>query len=273
MASQRQRRQRKEGMPMERNVNETISQLFERRSVRAFESRPVGSDLRAILLEAAIQAPTAGNQQLYTILDITEPALKAELAELCDHQPFIATAPLVLIFLADGRRWLSLYRSAGCQPRPQGAGDALLAMADAMAAAQNMVVAAQSLGLGSCYIGDILENCEQVRPLLRLPEDVFPAAMLVIGWPTAQQQARRKPVRFALESVVCENAYREQPEAELRQIYLDRARRSRQAQDGRETDCIDVDTQLRAFCSRKYESDFARELNRSAAEYLKAFQG
>lgn len=257
-----------------RLINDTIAQLFQRRSVRVFEPRPVEPAIRSLLLEAALQAPTAGNQTLYTILEITEPDLKADLAELCDHQPFIATAPLVLVFLADGRRWLGLYRAAGCMPRPQGPGDALLAMADAVIAAQNVVVAAHSLGLGSCYIGDILENCEAVRKRLALPDDVFPAAMLVIGWPTPQQQSRRKPVRFAAEGIVLENRYREQTAGELRQLYLDRVARGRAERTlaGEDPGApVDFEAQLCAFCARKYESDFAREMNRSAAEYLKAF--
>lgn len=259
---------------MDNLMNGTITQLFQRKSVRAFEPLPIDPAIRDLLFESALQAPTAGNQTLHTILDITDPVLKAELAELCDHQPFIATAPLVLIFLADGRRWLEMYRAAGCEPRAQGPGDALLAMADAVIAAQNLVVAAHSLGLGSCYIGDILENCEQVRARLQLPDDVFPAAMLVIGWPTAQQQARRKPDRFAREQIVCENTYRETTPDALRQMYLNRLERSRAARNlsGQESDApVDFNTQLRAFWARKYESNFALEMNRSAAEYMKAF--
>ena len=104
-------------------MNEVIRQLAARRSVRAFEDRDIPGEVRAAILEAAAQAPTAGNQQLYTILDVTDPQLKARLAETCDHQPFIAQAPMVLIFLADVCKWLDAYREAGCEPRaPGGAG-------------------------------------------------------------------------------------------------------------------------------------------------------
>ena len=77
--------------------NAILSALSARKSVRVFTPDPVTPDERAAILNAAFQAPTAGNQQLYTILDITDPALKATLADLCDHQPFIAGAPLVLV--------------------------------------------------------------------------------------------------------------------------------------------------------------------------------
>ena len=161
-------------------------------------------------------------------------------------------------------RWPQVYQEAGCQPRPAGAGDLLLAVADACIAAQNVVVAAQSLGLGSCYIGDILENCEQVRQELALPAQVVPAAMLVIGWPTRQQQQRKKPARFARNYIVAENQYPAFTGAQHRQALEDRA-----ARGGNET--FDFDQWVRAFEQRKYGSDFSREMSRSAAEYLKDF--
>ena len=118
-------------------MNEVIRQLAARKSVRAFEDRDIPGEVRAAILEAAAQAPTAGNQQLYTILDITDPALKERLAETCDHQSFIARAPVVLIFCADCLKWFDAYVEAGCTPRQPRAGDLLLAVDDALIAAQN----------------------------------------------------------------------------------------------------------------------------------------
>ena len=82
-------------------MNDVIHQLRDRKSVRAYLDKPIAPEDRRAILEAACAAPTAGNQQLYTILDITDQRLKDTLAETCDHQPFIAQAPLVLIFCAD----------------------------------------------------------------------------------------------------------------------------------------------------------------------------
>ena len=69
------------------------------------------------------------------------------------------------------------------------------------------VTAADALGLGTCYIGDILENYEEHRRLLGLPDYVAPVAMVVGGYPTAQQAARKQTPRFALEDIVHENRY------------------------------------------------------------------
>ena len=242
-------------------MNEIIESLYRRRSVRAVEDRPVPEEVKRAVLDAAVQAPTAGCQQLYTILDITDQDLKNTLAETCDHQPFIAKAPVVLIFCADCRKWYSAYVEAGCSPRLPGPGDLMLAVCDAVIAAQNGVVAAESLGLGSCYIGDIMERREDHRRLLGLPDWVFPAAMLVMGYPTRQQRERPKPQRFQQRFIVHENAYRALDGAELREMFRERT-------EGRSFEDF-----LRAFCARKYDSDFSREMSRSVGEYLREYGG
>ena len=241
-------------------MNEIIDSLHRRKSVRVYTDEPVDGQTKRAILEAAVQAPSAGCQQLYTILDITDQALKDRLAVTCDNQPFIAKAPVVLVFCADCRRWFDAYVEAGCNPRQPGAGDLLLAVDDAVIAAQNAVTAAESLGLGSCYLGDIMERYEEHRHLLRLPAWVFPAAMLVIGWPTAQQKDRKKPERFDMRHIVHENTYRRLEADELREMFAGR------------TGERSFEDYLQAFCQRKYNSDFAREMTRSAEEYLRDFE-
>ena len=241
-------------------MNEIIRQLDGRKSVRAFTEEPIAESVVWAILRAAAMAPTAGNQQLYTILRITDPALLARLADSCDHQPFIAKGKLVLVFCADCLKWYDAFRDAGCGPRKPGCGDLLLAVDDALIAAQNAVVAAESFGIGSCYIGDIMENIETQRDLLGLPEYVFPAAMLVFGYPTKQQRERPKPQRAEMRYIVHENRYRRMDGAELRKMFESKA------PDGKYAEW------MAAFCRRKYNSDFAREMSRSVGEYLKQFR-
>lgn len=245
-------------------MNETLRQLEQRKSVRVFATEPIGRKEKDAIIGAAFEAPTAGCMMLYSILDITDQDVKDRLAVLCDNQPFIAKAPMVLIFLADYQRWYDTYRLAGGEVRRPGPGDLLLAYSDAVIAAQNTVVAAESLGIGSCYIGDVLENCEAVRELLALPDYAVPAAMLVYGFPTQAQRDRRKPARFEREYVVFENRYHGLSEEGLLEM-----QRLRNAQEGREHP--DLLAYLRAVCERKYASEFALEMNRSAAAYLAKF--
>lgn len=237
-------------------MNEILTQLARRKSTRAYLDDPVTPEEKRLILEAACQAPTAGNQQLYTIIDVTDQELKDKLAVTCDNQPFIAKAPLVLVFCADCKKWYDAYREVGCKPRAPGVGDLLLAVTDTAIAAQNAVTAAESLGIGSCYIGDIMERCAEQRGLLNLPNYVFPAVMLVFGRPTRQQIERVKPRRSPLEQIVHQNGYRAMDGEELRQL-LEPKRGETPYEEW-----------LTAFCKRKYQSDFSREMTRSVAEYL-----
>lgn len=241
-------------------MNEVIKQLHERKSVRAFTDQPIAPELKREILLAAMEAPTAGNQQMYTIIDITDDALKARLAVTCDNQPFIAKAQMVLIFCADFRKWYDAFVEGGCEPRKPGVGDLLLACSDTNIAAQNAVVAAQSLGIGSCYIGDIMENCEIHREMLNLPEHVFPAAMLVFGYPTQQQIDRPKPTRCPLENIVHENVYRTMDGAELRKMFESKH------------PTMSYEEWCQRFCNRKYNSDFSKEMTRSVGVYIDQYQ-
>ncbi|MDO4548154.1 MAG: nitroreductase family protein [Clostridia bacterium] len=135
-------------------MNEIIQSLYSRKSTREFERREITDDVKREIYSAACQAPTAGNQQLYTILDIKDARIKQRLSELCDSQPMIARAPMVAVFLADCERWYRGYIEAGLNPRKPGCGDLMLAVCDCLIAAQNAVVAAEALGVGACYIGD-----------------------------------------------------------------------------------------------------------------------
>ena len=239
------------------NISEVIKN---RTSLRIYDDRMIEDQDLEKILEAASLAPTAGNQQLYSIIVIKSQETKDKLSESCDHQPFIAKAPLVLMFCADCKKWYDAYLEVGCTPRTPGVGDLMLAVTDAAIAAQNAVVAAESFGIGSCYIGDIMENCETQRSLLHLPDYVFPAVMLVFGWPTQQQKDRVKPQRCAMEHIVHENGYRTMDGAELRDAF------------GYKAGNAPFEQWCTAFCNRKYNSDFSKEMTRSVEEYLSQFR-
>lgn len=246
-------------------MNEVLKQIKNRKSVRVYEDRKIPDEVKQEILNAAFEAPTAGCMMLYSIIDITDEELKKKLSMICDNQPFIAKAPMVLVFLADYQRWYDSFAYEDCNPRKPGEGDILLACADAIIAAQNTVVAAESLGVGSCYIGDILENCETVRELLELPDYVLPIAMVVYGYPIESQKKREKPIRFEREYIVSENKYHRLNKEEHCEMHYTRNKKS-----GLEDK--DINDYINKFCNRKYMSEFALEMNRSAAEYLKKFR-
>lgn len=157
-------------------MNQVLQTINDRVSLRIYDKRDIAKEDLDAILEAAMRAPTAGNQMLYSVLVIRDEEKKKILSQTCDHQAFIATAPVVLVFLADHQKWFDYFEQHGvgdyCDSHdlqfegPQES-DLLLAIQDTMVAAQNAVIAAESLGIGSCYIGDIMENYEIHREPVR----------------------------------------------------------------------------------------------------------
>lgn len=206
--------------------NPTLTCIEERRSVRVFQDRPLEKETEEAILHAATRAPTAANMQLYSILIIRDPRRKELLAERCNHQPWLARAPLMLVFCADYQRMYDYYDASGvgekCMElgveyiRP-GEQYLLLAACDAMIAAQNAVLAAQSLGAGSCYVGHIMDHYEENQELLALPPYVFPVTLLAIGYPAAEPKGRTP--RFESKYLVFEDQYRRLSPEELSDCY------------------------------------------------------
>jgi FMN reductase (NADPH) len=246
-------------------MNEILQQIKDRKSMRVFENKPIVAEVKREILNAAFEAPTAGAMMLYSILDITDETLKKQLSVECDNQHIIEKAPLVLVFLADYQRWYDAFDLENCNPRTPGEGDILLAYTDAIVAAQNTVVAAESLGIGSCYIGDIIENCETIRKLLDLPDYVLPAAMVIYGYPVEVQKNRKKPARFEEKYIVYENKYRRLNKEE--HIEMQRIRNEKAEFLNK-----NISEDIKALCKRKYMSDFSLEMNRSASKYLNKFR-
>jgi len=254
-------------------MNQVIDVLMKRRSVRAYEEKEIPTEVRAEILNATLRAPTAGNLMLYSILDITDQAMKDKLAVTCDNQPFIARAPMVWIFLADYQRWYDYFLVSGvpelCAQRnltmqkPQE-GDLFLACCDALIAAQNAVIAAESFGIGSCYIGDIMEQYETHQKMLNLPQYVFPICMLVFGYPTGQQLAREYTPRFDEKFIVFENQYRQLNKDEFTEMFTERQSHlpTGKSMEG-------ITTVGQASYLRKFSADFSMEMRRSVREILK----
>ena len=171
-------------------MNETLRLIHDRVSLRSYAQRPIELEHVDAIVHSAIRAPTAGNMMLYSILQIDDPIKKTSLAVTCGHS-FIADAPLVLLFLADMQRWHDYYLAfdvprycerEGLSFREPDTGKLMMACCDALIAAQNTVIAAESLGIGSCYIGDIVGHSDEHRDLFELPAWTFPITLLCYGY-------------------------------------------------------------------------------------------
>jgi FMN reductase (NADPH)/FMN reductase [NAD(P)H] len=251
-------------------MNPIIDVLMKRKSMRAYEQKEIEVEIKAEILNATLRAPTAGNMMLYSIVDVTDQKVKDKLAVTCDNQPFIARAPMVWLFLADYQRWfdyfiasdvVSLCKEKKIDMRRPEEGDLFLACSDALIAAQNAVIAAESFGIGSCYIGDIMEQYETHRELFNLPQYVFPIGMVVFGYPTQQQKDRNLTTRFDQKFIVFENQYHRLDKENFAEMFREPEKQTT-LKDG-------IANYGQAVYSRKFSADFSVEMSRSVRAILK----
>ncbi|PXX58718.1 nitroreductase [Nocardia tenerifensis] len=174
--------------------NEVLRVLHEHRSVRRYLADPVSDDTLRLLISAAQSAPTSSNLQVWSVVAVRDPRRKARLAALAGDQAHILQAPVLLVWTADFAR---LRQLADDHDAPLEGADYLessyVGFIDAALAAQNAVVAAESLGLGTVYLGALRNHPENVAAELNLPAQVFAVFGLLVGHPDPAEDARVKP--------------------------------------------------------------------------------
>jgi FMN reductase (NADPH) len=256
-------------------LNTTIDIINKRISLRKYLDTPISTEDEAVIINSALRAPTAGNMMLYSILVIKDAEKKSTLSKTCDNQPFIATAPLILIFLADYQKLYNFYKLSNvneyCKDKnmsfngPDYA-SLMLGISDALVSAQNAVIAAESLGIGSCYIGDIMENYETHKALLNLPDFVFPIGMLTFGYYPDNTKILPRS-RFKKEYVVFEEEYKNLSDTELMDMY------SEWSKNFKENNIYDAKNAGQFNYARKTGTEFSIEMDRSIREAMKTWNG
>lgn len=186
--------------------NDTLSLLMKHTSVRQFQDKPVSGEQLAAIIGAAQMASTSSNVQAYSVIAVTEPALKAQLSGMSGDQAYIEQCPVFLVWCADLYRLQETVKPhLKDKPSYEDTMENLIvATVDVALAAQNAAVAAESLGLGIVYIGGIRNNIAEVSELLGLPELVYPVFGMSLGYPAASTGLRP---RLPLEAVLHHNGY------------------------------------------------------------------
>ena len=184
-------------------MNETIKTQLNHRSIRQFKPLALTQEEVDLLVDVARHTATSNFRQSYSIISITDQKLKEEIAEIA-NQPYIPNAGHLFVFVVDQRRNTLIAEAKGAD-----------AFSDAMIAAQNVVVAAESLGMGTVYLGSILNDNAKLSELLKLPKYVYPAVGLAVGWPDQEPQLKPRLPRHVIHM---ENYYQdlENPLEELK---------------------------------------------------------
>ena len=192
------------------------SVLFKHRSIRKFRSTPIPEELLHELLEAATRASTCGNMQLYSLVVTRDEALRRELAPCHFNQPMVRTAPVVLTFCIDLRRFSKWCEQRKAEPGYNNFEWFVTGAVDTLLVAQTFCVAAEEKGLGICYLGTTTYNPQMIVEALELPELVFPITTVTVGWPAEQpEQVDRLP----LEAIVHEEVYHDYTPQDIDRLY------------------------------------------------------
>ncbi|WP_354625203.1 oxygen-insensitive NADPH nitroreductase [Psychromonas sp. MME2] len=181
-------------------MNDIISLLQSHRSIRRFSEKNVPQKTVETLVQAGQAAATSSFIQACTVIQIAPGEKRNKLAELAGNQPYVANAPVFLVFCADMHRHQLACEMHGETMQSGYTEQFLTASVDTALFAQNLVIAAESLGLGSCYIGGIRNEIEQVTNLLALPELVYPVFGLCLGYPDQNHEIKpRLPLSIVLK--------------------------------------------------------------------------
>jgi len=192
--------------------NNVVSSMLQHRSVRGYKADPVPAGTLATMIAAAQSAATSSNLQTWSVVEVTDPAKRAELAEIAGGQKHIVECPLYLVWLADLSRNERIAQAAG--KALEGAPyleTFLVAAIDAALAAQNAVVAAESLGLSTVYIGAMRNDPVRVAKLLGLPPGAGVVFGLCVGYPRPASASEVKP-RLPQGVVLHRDRYSLEPE-------------------------------------------------------------
>jgi FMN reductase (NADPH) len=198
-------------------MNQIIDTILSHRSIRKFEETPLSNEQIKTIIECAQAASTSSFIQAYSIIGVKNPATKQRLAELAGNQSYVARNGHFFIFCADLHRHEVLAEMEGVNldETLESTEKFMVAAIDASLAAQNAVIAAESMGLGAVYIGGLRNSLNEVSELLKTPNRVVPLFGLAVGYPA--QNPDKKP-RIQTEHLYHEEAYESDSVKYIRQL-------------------------------------------------------
>ncbi len=206
---------------------DVVQLLKGHRSIRKFTDEPISDEMVENIIGAGLAAATSSNLQGTTIIRVRNPETRSAIAEVAGGQVWVEGAAAFFVWCADLHRSATVCEANGGEFSAGMTEHMIIAVADAAIAAQSAVAAAESLGLGICYIGGIRNNPQKVTELLELPDQVFPVFGMCLGWP--DQDPAIKP-RLPLSVTLKEETYDESGDAQgvasydelMRAYYLER---------------------------------------------------
>ncbi len=245
--------------------------IHNHRSIRKYKPDPVPDELLEKALNAGLRASSSGNMQTYSIIVTRDRALRERLYDPHMEQDMVLDAPVLLTFCADFRRMRHWLRLNNAPDNFDNFMSFMIGTIDATLASQNVALAAEALGLGICYMGSTLANCDQIGRALELPPGVFPVVGYSLGWPDEDPKPRD---RLPLSGLVHYETYCDYCDADIEEIYRERNRKGwerymtfpelRQRIEG-----SGVENLAQVYTVLKYTRESHIEFSRTVLDYLK----
>ncbi|MFZ4724968.1 MAG: NADPH-dependent oxidoreductase [Paludibacter sp.] len=193
--------------------------LNQHRTIRKYTNQNVPTNLLNELFEAACRSSNTGNMQAYSIIVTTDSEIKNNLAPAHFNQPMITQAPVVLTFCADFNRFTKWCEQRNADPGYNNFQSFMAAAIDTLIVAQTFCIAAESAGLGICYLGTTTYNAQEIIDTLKLPKLVVPITTITLGYPeTVPEQTDRLP----LEAVVHFETYKQFSNTDIDMLYSEK---------------------------------------------------
>jgi len=193
------------------------------RSIRSFTDQDIDDALLNDLLFTGLRSSSSGNMQTWSVIVTRDEANKRKLYELHLEQMMVLEAPVALTFCADLFRMREWIRVNNAKQSFDDLLGFLTGTVDAVIAAQTISLAAESVGLGICYMGTTWWAADKIIEMLALPKGVFPVTSLVVGYP-AEAPALRD--RLPLELMVHQEKYQRLSDEEIRESHAEREQKA-----------------------------------------------
>jgi nitroreductase len=201
-------------------MNPTLETILTHCSIRKYEDKKIEKNTLEKILKAACNGSTMGNMQLYSIIVTEDKEMMQTMAPYHFNQPIATNAPLILTFCADFNRFNKYCRFRGAVSDSYNNLQSYhWAVTDALIAAQNACIAAESLGLGICWLGTITFNVDKFIEILKLPENVIPVACISMGYPAENPPLTDK---LPLEALIHYETYSDYSEEKINQLYKEK---------------------------------------------------
>jgi len=231
------------------DMDELMQFLLSRRSIRKYSDKPVSDEFLDQLLTAACRSSTTGNMQVYSVVITRDDKIRKELLPLHFNQKMVTEAPVVLTFCADFNRFSKWCRLNNATPGYDNFLSFFTAAIDALLVAQTFSIAAESGGLGICYLGTTTYMAHKIIDVLKLPVGVIPVTTITAGWPAEKPE---QVDRLSLEAVIHHETYTDYSENEIRKFYSEKESREDSLQFVRENQ---KETLAQVFTDIRYKRE------------------